>query len=97
GTTAMALDNLGQRLRVARLAWPLAVVLLVRRELRQLQQDLRCAWRRHRLHGLDVALDRGDPDRSRVEFRDGASDGTRYHGAGRRPARNPGRRDGAQP
>ncbi len=53
---AMALDHLGQRFCRHRVARRLRPLLLVRREFRQLQQDLRLARRDHRLHDLDVAV-----------------------------------------
>ncbi len=53
----MALDHLGQRLRRRRLARRLRLVLLVRHEFRQLQQNLWLARRDHRLYDLDVGVD----------------------------------------
>ena len=50
---------LGERPRGAVVDGGFDAVLLVRRHLRQLQQNIRLAWCRHRLHGLAVAF-RGD-------------------------------------
>ena len=54
----MALGDLGQQPGGPALGRRLGGLLLVRGELRQLQPHLRLAGRRHRLHDLDVAVDR---------------------------------------
>ena len=59
----MAMDYLGQCVCSARVARRFDSLLLVRRTLRQLQQDLRLFGGGRRLHGLDLALDRCDPYR----------------------------------
>ena len=66
GPSTLALGHLGQRCRGHRLARALALVHLVCREIRQLQQDLWHARRRDRLHGLDVALHCRDSDWGRA-------------------------------
>ena len=57
GTRRVALGELGRSLRGGRLGARLARFLLVRRQFRQLQQDLRLARRGDRLHDLDLDLD----------------------------------------
>jgi membrane protein len=76
---AMDLDHLGQCGRRAALARRVRAFLLLRREFRQLQPDLRLARCSDRLH--DVALDLGhcDPARRGAERRDGTPDRARYH------------------
>ena len=50
-------------------------VFLVRRQLRQLQQDLWLTRRRRRLHDLDLAVSGNCPARGRTQCRNGAPDG----------------------
>jgi hypothetical protein len=99
-TGAVALDQLGQRLCGGRLAHHVDPVLLVRREVRQLQQDLRLAWSRRRFHDLDVALLDHDPSRRGARRRDGAPDRARHNYRPSRadgPARGVGRRHDRSP
>ena len=79
GRTAMAMDHLGQRIGVCVMAHRLDPVLLVCREFRQLQQNLRVAWRNHRLYDLGVAVDHRRPRRRPAQCRDRASDGAAEH------------------
>ena len=55
----VALGDLGRRHRRGRLAGAIAWLLLVRRALRQLQQDLRVAGSDRRLHDVDLAFQHG--------------------------------------
>jgi hypothetical protein len=64
----------GQRVRRIGLARRFDPLLLVRGEIRELQQGLRIARRRDRLHDVDLAV--GDRDSGRR--RDGASDRARH-------------------
>src|SRR5262249_19075458 len=84
---AMAMGELGQRVRGRRMDRGIDPVLVVCRELRQLQQNLWVAWRRHRFHGVDVALERCDPHRCRARRRDGAPERSRYDGRAAEAAR----------
>src|SRR5262249_18909815 len=62
-TRAMALDHLGQRIGLCVLDRGINIILLVRSQLRRLQQDLWFAWRSDRLHDLDLDLLHSDPSR----------------------------------
>jgi hypothetical protein len=73
---AMALDHLGQHFCRHSMARRLRSVLLVRRQFRQLQQDLRFARRDHRLHDLDVGVDHRRPGGSQARRGNGASNST---------------------
>lgn len=75
---ALALDHLGQRGCDRAVARRLCVVLMVCRQFRQVQRDLRLARRRDRLHDLALDLSDRDPARSRARRRDGAPDGARH-------------------
>jgi Virulence factor BrkB len=75
-----AMDHLGKRPCCNSLDRGFAWVLLVRGQLRQLQQDLWIAGRSRRPHVLALALGRNHPDRRRAGCRNGASDGARYNG-----------------
>ena len=62
----MAMGNLGKRHRSCPVARRLDAVLLVCGELRQLRRDLRLAWRRDRLHDVDLAVDHYRSPRGRI-------------------------------
>ena len=83
---ALALDHLGQRGGGGPLADRIHAVLLVRQQLRQLQQDLRLAGRGHRLHGLELVVERDRTDGRRAQRRSRAPDRARQH---HRPAQAP--------
>ena len=71
----LALGDVGQCAGGARLDRRIDAVLLVRGQLRQLQQDLWLARCGHRLHDVDMDFDYCDSRRRRTELRDGAPDG----------------------
>ena len=77
---AVALGDLGQCDRGRYLDCRLAAAVLVCGEFRDLQRDLRLPRRRHRLHGLDVALHHHCSGWRRDQRRDGAPDREGYHG-----------------
>src|SRR5262249_29793048 len=60
-----AMDHLGKRTGRGTLDPRVDPVLLVRGEFRRIQQDIRIAWRRGRVHDLDVDFLHGNPRRSR--------------------------------
>ena len=62
---AVAMDHLGQRTGRSTLDRRVDPLLVVRGELRRIQQDIRIARRRGRIHDLDVDLLHGDPCRGR--------------------------------
>src|SRR5262249_7133734 len=78
GIGAVAMDQLGERVRCAWLGDRLDPVLLVYDPLWQLQQDVRFPRRGVRVHDLDLAVRDGDPGWSRNRRRNGASDRARY-------------------
>jgi hypothetical protein len=66
---ALAVDHLGQRVCCRRMARRIGRVLMVRGEFRQLQQDLRLAWRGHRVYDLDMAVDNCRSSRRQAQCR----------------------------
>jgi hypothetical protein len=64
--TEMALDNVGQRFCCSGLDCGVDSFLLVRRQFRQLQPDVRLAWGRCRPHDLAMAVDDHHPGRRRA-------------------------------
>jgi hypothetical protein len=77
--SAMAVDYRGERLRGNRMDRHVDWLFMVRRQLRQLQQDLWIAGRSCRPHVLAMALGCNHPDRRRAGCRNGASDGAGYN------------------
>jgi hypothetical protein len=75
----MALGHLGQRVRRNCMACRVGVILMVCRELWQLQQDLWFSWRNHRLYDLDLTVHHRRFGRSSAQCRDRASDRARQH------------------
>lgn len=71
-SATLALDHVGQRNRDRLVARRFGAVLLVRRQLWQVQRDLRLARRRDRLHDVVVDLRDRDPARCGARCRDGA-------------------------
>ena len=90
----MAVDQCRQHRGGDGLARGLLAVLLVSRQLRQLQRDLRGARRRGRPDDVDVALHHRGPGRRRAEFRDRAPDLARLDGGAGEAARRTRRRHG---
>jgi len=76
----LALGHLGERCRGIAVDRSLHVVLLVRRQLRQLQPQIWFPWRRRRLHGLVMDLSRDCPARRRAQCGNGAPDRSRHDG-----------------
>ena len=75
--------KLWQRLRRDHLAGRLDRLLVLRRQFRQLQQDIWVARRRNRFYDVDLDFHDDRAARRRAERRAGAADQSRYHGRAR--------------
>jgi membrane protein len=71
----VAMDHAGKHACSRAAAAAFDAVLMVRRELRQVQRNLWFARRRHRLHDVDVAFRHHRDGGSRTQFRDRAESG----------------------
>jgi hypothetical protein len=77
---SLALGHMGEHPRRIAVDGNIHAVLLVRRHLRHLQQNIRLPWCWRRFHGLVVDLSGDRPARRRAQRADGTPDRARHNG-----------------